>query len=104
VKHLVVVLFVVTGCAADPLGVAEPKQRGVVDPMSDRGRRAYDQRARDCFEMPSAQACYDAGMSYELGIGRDADAQKALELYDRACELERDDEFCGAAARMRARR
>lgn len=91
-----------SACGAGELLVFEdPKQAGKVNPMKDRGEKSIEQRERDCWEMPNAQACYDVGMSYEMGLAVEADPQKALEFYDEACELEKQKEHCEAAERMR---
>ena len=94
-------------CAAcggpDVFGVDEPKQQGKVDPMAERGAKSFKQRQKDCWDMPSAQACYDVGMRYEMGIAGEADAELALEYYDKACSLEKQKDHCEAAERMRGK-
>jgi TPR repeat protein len=86
---------------ADLLGVEEPTQVGVVDPIRERGAKSFDQRKRDCWEMPNAQACYDVAMNYEMGLAVDTDLKVALEFYEKACELEKQKEHCDAAERAR---
>lgn len=98
-------LMLAAACGGgDLLGVEAPKQRGNVNPMRERGAKSFEQRKKDCWDMPSAQACYDVGMNYEMGLAVDPDAAVALEYYDKACELERQKEHCDAAARMRGDR
>lgn len=88
----------------DLLGVEAPKQKGSVNPMRERGEKSFEQRKRDCLEMPNAQACYDVGMNYEMGLAVDPDREVALEFYDKACALEHQKGHCDAAARMRDER
>ncbi len=90
------------GCSgSDLLGVEPPKQRGSVNPMAERGRDSYEQRQRDCYEMPNAAACYEVGMNYEMGLATEIDIPRAIEFYDKACSLESQKEHCDAAERLR---
>ena len=92
-----------TGCGAEALlGIESPTQSGKVNPMTKRGAKSFDQRKRDCREMPNAQACYDVGMNYEMGLAVEPNVTTALEFYDKACELDKQKEHCEAAARLRA--
>ncbi len=78
-----------------------PTQQGKENPMQDRGARSFDQRQTDCWDMPSAQACYDVGLNYELGLVVEPNRATALEYYDKACSIERQPEHCEAAKRLR---
>ena len=87
--------------AVELIDPAPPKQQGKVNPMLARGARSFDQRQRDCWDMPSAQACYEVGLNYELGLAIKPNRATALEYYDKACGIERQPEHCEAAARLR---
>jgi TPR repeat protein len=80
---------------------APPKQQGKDNPMQARGERSFDQRQTDCWDMPSAQACYEVGLNYELGLATKPDRATALEYYDKACRIEGQVEHCEAAERLR---
>ncbi len=98
-------LLLLVGLAAcggsDLLGIEPPKQKGNVNPMAERGQAGFDQRTKDCYDMPSAAACYEVGTNYEMGLAAEPDEKKALEFYTRACELESQAEHCDAAKRLR---
>ncbi len=95
-----------TGCAtaAELFRNDAPTQTGSLTPLGGGGKRSYKQRLRDCWDMPSAQACYEIGLSYELGITVRADKAEALRYYDKSCGLERQPEHCEAATRLRESR
>jgi hypothetical protein len=89
-------------CACIPaelIDPAEPTQTGKTDPMRERGAKSFEQRQRDCWDMPNAQACYDVGLNYELGLAVPIDRSTAIEYYVKACELSKDPEHCKAAKR-----
>ncbi|MEZ4440155.1 MAG: SEL1-like repeat protein [Polyangiaceae bacterium] len=75
----------------------EPTQTERENPLASMGKKDLDQRQRDCWDMPNAAACYEVGMSYELGTTVPKDASKAHEYYAKACEISRDPEHCRAA-------
>jgi TPR repeat protein len=102
-RHILgLALLFVTACGgSDLLGIEAPKQSGKVNPMTERGARGFEQRKKDCYEMPNAQACYDVGLNYEMGLAGEPDPKLALEYYDKACELEHQEEHCEAAKRLR---
>ncbi len=94
----------VAACSAmslDLIEPAEPKQQGRGNSMEARGARGFQQRQRDCWDMPSAQACYEVGLNYELGLAGKANRTTALQYYDKACGLDRQPEHCEAAERLR---
>jgi len=105
---LVLVLGLGAGCDQIPIELpeppAEPKQQGKENPMEARGARSFEQRQSDCWDMPSAQACYEVGLNYELGLAVKANRDTALEYYDKACGLERQPDHCQAAERLRQER
>ncbi len=78
-----------------------PDQTDSLNPLGGAGNRSYKQRVRDCWDMPSAQACYEVGLSFEMGITVPADRAEAVRYYDKACGLERQTEHCQAAERLR---
>jgi TPR repeat protein len=93
-----------SGCIKEEwVDAKEPTQGGDEHAMTKRGGVAFDQRKNDCWDMPNAQACYDVGLNYELGLAVKPDAKTALEYYDKACELDKQPEHCDAAKRMRAK-
>lgn len=100
------VLFVacaaMTACTAanELLAIEEPKQKGTANSVGKRGEADYEQRRKDCWDMPSAEACYEVGLDYELGLSTTRDPKKAAEYYTKACELEKQEEHCEAAARV----
>src|SRR5262245_46278982 len=90
------------GCAgSDMFNSDEPKQRGYVNPMAKRGAKDLEQRKKDCWDFPSAQACYEVGLDYELGLTVPQSRESAIQYYDKACGLEKQREHCEAAARMK---
>ena len=92
------------GCASTPefLNTEPPKQSGKDNSrLSQEGEEGFEQRQRDCWDVPNAEACYEVGMSYELGLRGPRDAKTAREYYRKACELERNPEHCDAARRMK---
>ncbi|MBW2459718.1 MAG: SEL1-like repeat protein [Deltaproteobacteria bacterium] len=101
---LMVSLVVAAACTKSQLKLiepGEPKQQGKENPMKARGARGFDQRQQDCWDMPSAQACYEVGLNYELGLAVKANRATALEYYDKACGLEKHPDHCQAAERLR---
>jgi TPR repeat protein len=93
-----------SGCLSSELvDTSPPKQAGKVNPLSAEGAKSFEQRQRDCWEMPNAAACYEVGMSYELGTNVDKDVGSAHEYYAKACEISDDPEHCSAADRMAAK-
>ena len=98
------VVLATTGCIKEEwIDSKEPTQGGDEHSMTKRGGIAFDQRRGDCWDMPNAQACYDVGLNYELGLAVKPDPKTALEYYDKACQLEKEPEHCKAAERMRAK-
>jgi TPR repeat protein len=104
-RLLLIVALSSTGCVdtAKVFDAEEPKQKGLSNSMSKRGARDLEQRKRDCYDFPSAHACYEVGLSYELGLNVEADKKTAIEYYDKACGLEKQRDHCEAAARLRAK-
>ena len=99
---LLLLLMTPVACGGgDLLGIEAPGQKGKVNTMTERGAESFDQRKKDCWEMPNAQACYDVGMNYEMGLAVEPDTTVALEFYDKACELEKQKEHCDAASALR---
>ena len=89
------------GCLPPELvDTSPPKQTEKVNPLSAGGAKSFEQRKRDCWEMPNAAACYEAGMNYELGANVDPDTGAAHDYYAKACEISQDPEHCSAAERM----
>ena len=89
------------GCIPHELvDTSPPKQTEKVNPLSADGAKSFEQRKRDCWEMPNAAACYEVGMNYELGANVDPDDATAHEYYAKACEISQDPEHCAAADRM----
>jgi TPR repeat protein len=102
-RLLLITVLVLPACrTANNLFYDAPPKQSDHAPLGGRGTRSFEQRQADCWDMPNAQACYEVGMDYELGL-RDAkrDKKKALEYYDKACSLEKDPEHCEAAERLR---
>lgn len=95
---------VVTGCTTfDALTRSDaPKQRGKSNPVNRDSKRRFRQRARDCYEMPSAKACYDLGLNYELGLATPVDVIESRKYYKKACEIDKRKEHCEAFERMRS--
>jgi TPR repeat protein len=100
---LLVSLAMTAACVSDLITVEAPKQAPQQNPLAARGQSSFEQRRRDCWEMPSAQACFDVGLNYEMGLVVAVDVTTALEFYDKACSLEKQDEHCQAAQRLRER-
>jgi TPR repeat protein len=100
---LALALFATVACSAseDLLNFEPPKQKGLANSQNKAGQEDYQQRERDCWDMPSAQACYEVGLNYELGLTDPQDLGKAQQYYDKACELEKLAEHCDAATRLR---
>jgi len=91
-------------CASTPelLSTEPPKQSGKDNSaLSQQGEEGFEQRQRDCWDVPNAEACYEVGMSYEQGLRGERDPKKAREYYGKACELERNPEHCDAAKRVK---
>lgn len=89
------------GCIPKELvDTSPPKQTEKVNPLSADGAKSFEQRQRDCWEMPNAAACYEVGMNYELGANVAQDDATAHEYYAKACEISQDPEHCSAAERM----
>jgi TPR repeat protein len=98
------VALLVTGCLKEEwVDAKEPTQGGDEHAMTKRGGVAFDQRKSDCWDMPNAQACYDVGLNYELGLVVKPDIKTALEYYAKACQLDKEPEHCSAAERMRSK-
>jgi TPR repeat protein len=93
-------MVVVGACSADLLNAEAPRQQPAGNPMAERGAQDYEQRQRDCWDMPNAQACYEVGLNYELGLTTAPDRAKAGEYYKKACDMDHDAEHCAAAKRM----
>ena len=90
------------GCGSSPLFDAPPpKQQARDNPLAARGKKSFEQRKRDCWDMPSARSCYEVGMNYELGLSEERNKATALKYYEKACQLEKLPEHCAAARRMR---
>jgi TPR repeat protein len=102
-----VVCSVLAGCATpevrEVFNADEPKQSGVNNSMAKRGAKDFEQRKRDCWDFPSAFACYEVGLNYELGLTVEPDRKMAIEYYDKACSLEKQRDHCDAAARLRGK-
>ena len=62
--------------------------------------RGFAQRQRDCWDMPNGRACYEVGMDYELGVSVKKNKPEALKYYQKACELDKKDDYCKAAKRL----
>lgn len=92
------VLVTLTSCAA--IDAPPPKQTERVNSLTDSGSRDFDQRKRDCWDMPSANACYEVGLNYELGLTVEADRAEAAKYYAKACDLDREPDHCKAARRL----
>jgi TPR repeat protein len=101
--HALVLLAFASACSAsrDLLEFDAPKQKGMSNSYSKAGHDDYQQRQKDCWDMPSAAACYEVGLNYELGLTDPKDLTKAQQYYDKACELEKQPEHCDAARRLR---
>lgn len=103
-RAIVIILFgstLAAGCIPPELvDTSPPKQTEKVNPLSAGGAKSFEQRKRDCWEMPNAAACYEVGMNYELGANVDQDEDTAHEYYAKACEISEDPEHCSAAERM----
>ena len=89
-----------TGCDAAMFQADTPVQKGVSNPMGQAGSESYAQRQRDCRDMPSAHACYQVGLGYELGLNGPVNLPEAKRFYDKACTLDSEPEHCEAAARL----
>lgn len=101
---LVTTLSLVAACSTVQIELIEPeepKQKGKGNPLEARGARDYEQRQRDCWDMPSAQACYEVGLNYELGLAVKANRATALKYYEKACGLDQHPDHCEAAERLR---
>jgi TPR repeat protein len=99
-----VLLLLVAACGSSPrqlVNTDEPKQTSDQGALTQKGARSFEQRQTDCWDMPSAEACYEVGMGYELGLYGERDAKTARQYYQKACELERQPEHCNAARRMK---
>ncbi len=86
-------------CLPAELTPAEPTQQDA-HPMTARGERSFAQRQRDCWDVPNAQACYEVGLRYELGLVGKPDPALAFDYYLKACEIGSDAEHCQAAKRL----
>jgi TPR repeat protein len=104
-KHLLFV-FLLTASASSLAGCKDffsrkefdtstPQQAPVV--AQDDGN--FAQRQRDCWDMPNAKACFEVGMNYELGVTVPRDKKEAKKYYVKACELDKRDDYCKAAAK-----
>lgn len=91
-----------SGCDAAMFQPDTPVQKGVSSPMDKAGAESYAQRQRDCWDMPSAHACYEVGLGYELGLNGPENHREAKRYYDKACGLDSDPEHCEAAERISA--
>jgi len=100
--YVVLLATMVAGCLpAELVTPGEPTQSGKANPMLARGADSFAQRQRDCWDMPSAQACYEVGLNHELGLTGQPDRNTARDYYDKACAISSDREHCNAAKRMR---
>ena len=79
----------------------EPQQQGKGNPLSKAGAKDQEQRQRDCWDMPSAQACYEVGLAHELGLSTEVNLVEAQRYYDKACGLDHNEEHCEAAERLK---
>jgi TPR repeat protein len=96
-------LATLLGCGApqDVLGGLEPTQSSDQGAIGEKGTVSFEQRQRDCWDMPNAEACYEVGMEYELGVHVKRNRKTAREYYRKACDLDHNAEHCQAAERMR---
>ena len=105
------VVAALAGCAALTSCVAltscklidapPPRQTERVNPVAESGARDFAQRKRDCWDMPSAVACYEVGLNFELGLTVETDREEAAKYYAKACELDREPDHCKAARRLK---
>lgn len=86
-------------CLPAEMTPAEPKQQDT-HPMAARGEKSFAQRQRDCWDMPSAPACYEVGLKFELGLVGKPDPKQAFDYYLKACEIGSEAEHCEAAKRL----
>ena len=104
--HPVISIILLTGALAAGclppalVDTSPPKQTEKVNPLGADGAKSFEQRKRDCWEMPNAAACYEVGMNYELGANVEQDDATAHEYYAKACAISQDPEHCSAADRM----
>lgn len=91
------------GCKDKVFDASAPGQKGHNNPTHEMGADSFEQRQKDCWDMPNAAACYEVGLNYELGISVTQDRKEALSYYEKACDISDDPDHCEAADKMRAK-
>ena len=57
-----------SGCDSPMFRADAPVQKGAQNPLDKMGAEDLAQRQQDCWDMPSAHACYEVGLAYEMGL------------------------------------